>query len=140
MFTITKVIVASLALGAVQALPQRLGARQDMVASASSAAPAAPSSTPDIFDDLLTAPTAIKRFQRLLTTGPSNDAELLTGDALRNATVFTFTKPAKKSTPGGTAVAAVSLITHSKDNNLTNFSTRTSVPFQFLLALVSAPL
>ncbi|CAI9637807.1 spherulin-1b precursor [Alternaria burnsii] len=106
MFTITKVIVASLALGAVQALPQRLGARQDMVASASSAAPAAPSSTPDIFDDLLTAPTAIKRFQRLLTTGPSNDAELLTGDALRNATVFTFTKPAKKSTPGGTAVAA----------------------------------
>ena len=110
MFTITKVIVASLALGAVQALPQRLGARQDMVASASSAAPAAPSSTPDIFDDLLTAPTAVKRFQKLLTTGPSDNAELLTGTDLRKATVFTFsntTTPPKNST-GGVAVAAVS--------------------------------
>ncbi|KAG9190175.1 hypothetical protein G6011_08263 [Alternaria panax] len=108
MFTIAKIFVASLALGAVQALPQRLGARQDVVASASSAAPAAPAATPDIFDDLLTAPTAIKRFQRLLTQGSGNDIELVNEDDLRKATVFTFDR---NSTPpagslGGVAVAA----------------------------------
>ncbi|KAI5380019.1 hypothetical protein J4E82_001092 [Alternaria postmessia] len=108
MFTITKVIVASLALGAVQALPQRLGARQDMVASASSAAPAAASSPAVNFGALLTAPTAVKRFQQLLTTGPPDNAELLTGKDLRKATVFTFsntTTPPKGST-GGVAVQA----------------------------------
>jgi hypothetical protein len=108
MFTITKIFVASLALGAVQALPQRLGARQDMIASSTSAAPAAPSSTPVDFGGLLTAPTAIKRFQQLLTQGEGDDRELINAKDLRKMTVFTFdnkTVPPKNSL-GGVAVAA----------------------------------
>jgi hypothetical protein len=113
MFTITNIVVASLALGAVQALPQHIQARQAGNATSTPAAPAAPASTPDIFDDLLTAPTAIKRFQRLLTVGTGPDGpELLAGDDLRKATVFTFdrnTKPAPGA-EGGVAVAAVRTI------------------------------
>lgn len=63
-------ILALAALGSVQALPF--------------------SSTTDdqsqLFRDLFTAPTAIKRFQRLLVQGQT----LLTGDALRALTVFSF--------------------------------------------------
>ena len=111
MFTITNIDVASLALGAVQALPQHIHARQDN-ATSTPAAPAAPASTPDIFDDLLTAPTAIKRFQRLLTVGEGPEGpELLKGDDLRKATVFTFDRnmAPPPGAEGGVAVAAVSL-------------------------------
>jgi len=108
MFTITNIVVASLALGAVQALPQHIHARQDN-ATSTPAAPAAPVSTPDIFDDLLTAPTAIKRFQRLLTVGEGPEGpELLKGDDLRKATVFTFDRnmAPPPGAEGGVAVAA----------------------------------
>jgi hypothetical protein len=103
MFTITKVIVAAIALGAVQALPQS----QTYQPSAVSSAPPAPTSTPDIFDDLLTAPTAIKRFQRLLVDGAQ---KLITGDALRKMIVFPFdpATPPPNGTTGGVTVAAVS--------------------------------
>jgi hypothetical protein len=142
MFTITKIFVASLALGAVQALPQRLGARQDMIASSTSAAPAAPSSTPVDFGGLLTAPTAIKRFQQLLTQGEGDDRELINAKDLRKMTVFTFdnkTVPPKNSL-GGVAVAAVSLIIPLSHKCCIDTSSRTSKHSLSLPALVSAPL
>jgi hypothetical protein len=104
MFTITKVVVAALAVGVIQAIPQPQAAQPSSVSSA----PPAPNSTPDIFNDLLTAPTAVKRFQRLLVDGAQ---KLITGDALRKMIVFPFdpaTAP-PNGTTGGVAVAAVSL-------------------------------
>jgi hypothetical protein len=101
MFTITQIVIAALAIGAVQALPQPQAAQPSAVSSA----PPAPASTPDIFDDLLTAPTAVKRFQRLIVDGAQ---KLITGDALRKMIVFPFdsaTPPPNDST-GGVAVAA----------------------------------
>jgi hypothetical protein len=91
MFAITKIIVASLAVGAVQALPQRLGARQASSAS-------------DIAASLLTAPTAVQRFQRLLTQGEGDNIELKSADELRKVTVFPFKK--NNNTQGGNAVAS----------------------------------
>jgi hypothetical protein len=105
MFTVTKVVIAAVALGAVQAFPQS----HVYQPSAVSSAPPAPTSTPDIFDDLLTAPTAVKRFQRLLVDGAQ---KLITGEALRKMIVFTFnpdTTPPANST-GGVLAAAVSLL------------------------------
>lgn len=108
MFTVTKVIVAALAIfNAVNALPQPQAAQ----ASSTSTAPAAPAPTEDqaqLFRDLFSAPTAIKRFQRLLTQGET----LLTGDALRKLTVFSFNgaTPATGA-KGGATKSAVSLLT-----------------------------
>lgn len=107
MFTISKVLVAALAtLSAVNALPQPQAAQPS--ASTTSAAPAAPAPTEEqaqLFRDLFTAPTAIKRFQRLLVQGET----LLTGAALRKFTVFDFNGavPAKGAA-GGATKAAVS--------------------------------
>lgn len=102
MFTISKVLVAALAFGAVQALPQP----QAQPSSTPAPAPAADNAA--LFRDLLTAPTAIKRFQRLLTSGGE---ALLTGDALKKLTVFSFNNatPAPNA-KGGAAKAAVSQI------------------------------
>ena len=63
-------VLALAALGSVQALPLS-SATDDQT---------------QLFRDLFTAPTAIKRFQRLLVQGQT----LLTGDALRALTVFSF--------------------------------------------------
>jgi hypothetical protein len=109
MFTVTKVVVAALTLGAVQALPQSQGYPTPSVttASASSVSPPAATSSLDLlFDDLFTAPTAIKRFQRLLTQGQT----LFTGDVLRKLIVFTFDRntPPPEGAKGGVAVSAVS--------------------------------
>jgi hypothetical protein len=106
MFTITKVVVAALALGAVQALPQSQATQS--TASASVTAPAVPAATEDqaqLFRDLFTAPTAVKRFQRLLTQGQT----LFTGETLRKLTVFSFNNavPAPGA-KGGATKAAVS--------------------------------
>jgi hypothetical protein len=104
MFTITKVVAAALTFGVVRAIPQTQAAQLISVSST----PPAPSSTPDIFNDLLTAPTAVKRFQRLLVDGAQ---KLITGDALRKMIVFPFdpaTAP-PSGTTGGVAVAAVSI-------------------------------
>jgi len=106
MVTITKTLVAAIAtFSVVQALPQ---AGQPSSTAAPSAAP-----TPDpeqqaaLFRDLFTAPTAVKRFQRLLT---AKGESLLSGDALKNLIVFNFNgaKPAEGA-KGGATKAAVSL-------------------------------
>ncbi|KAL6707801.1 hypothetical protein ACN47E_003701 [Coniothyrium glycines] len=102
MSSITKILVVALAaFSAVQALPQ--GA-----APTSSVAAPAPAPTEDqaqLFRDLTSAPTAIKRFQRLLTQGQT----LLTGDALKRLTVFSFNNatPAAGARGGATKSANV---------------------------------
>ena len=60
--------------------------------------------SPQLFQDILSAPTVIKRFQRLLVQGGS----LLTGDALRRLIVFDFNgaQPANGAL-GGAAKATV---------------------------------
>ena len=60
--------------------------------------------SPQLFQDIFSAPTVIKRFQRLLVQGGS----LLTGDALRRFIVFDFNgaQPASGAL-GGAAKAAV---------------------------------
>ena len=62
--------------------------------------------TAQLMRDLQSAPTAIKRFQRLLVQGGS----LLAGDALRKLIVFDFkgARPASGAL-GGSAKAAVSI-------------------------------
>jgi hypothetical protein len=100
MALITQTLVAAIiAFGGVQALPQ---------SQATPAVPDGPVAVEDatsLFRDLFSAPTAIKRFQKLLVKGES----LLTGDALRRVVVFDFNNatPAPKAT-GGTTKAAVS--------------------------------
>ena len=114
MLTITNIVVAALALGAVQALPQAKPSQSasDAYATTTSAAP--PAATPtdnqaQLFRDLFTAPTAIKRFQRLLTNGGQT---LFTGDALRKMVVFPFDSgaPTANSPKNGALVAAVSRV------------------------------
>lgn len=96
MISITKFIVVAIAtFGSVQALPQGL-------------TPAPPAPTDDkaqLFRDLFTAPTAIKRFQRLLTQGET----LLTGSALQKLTVFSFNNatPAPNAKGGATLSANI---------------------------------
>ncbi|KAL5424244.1 hypothetical protein PMIN04_003306 [Paraphaeosphaeria minitans] len=114
MVTITKTLVAAIAISAVQALPQAattLATVATPSSAASTPAVAAPSPDPEVqaalFRDLFSAPTAIKRFQRLLTM---KGQELLSGDALRNMIVFDFNNatPAKGAL-GGATKAAVSI-------------------------------
>ncbi|OAL44959.1 RmlC-like cupin [Pyrenochaeta sp. DS3sAY3a] len=99
MLTITKVLVAGLAtFGAVQALPQPQTTPVPAPAPAGDAA--------QLFRDLFTAPTAIKRFQRLLTQGGET---LLSGDALKALTVFSFNgaTPAPGAKGGATKAANI---------------------------------
>jgi hypothetical protein len=118
MFAITKVVVAALALGAVQALPQAKSVPAEYATStrtapdayATSTYTASPAAKPtddqaQLFRDLFTAPTAIKRFQRLLTNGGQ---KLFTGDALRKMVVFPFdsSAPTANSPKNGVLVAA----------------------------------
>lgn len=115
MVTITKTLVAAVAVSAVQALPQAASAPASVVTPSSpnaTPAAAASSSDPDaqkqLFMDLFTAPTAVKRLQRLLTADKGE--QLLSGDALKAMTVFDFNgaKPAKGA-QGGALKAAVSV-------------------------------
>jgi hypothetical protein len=98
MFGLIKIAILALA-ASVQALPQSMP-------SSTSSAPAAPTeSQAYLFRDLFTAPTAIKRFQRLLVQGDS----LLTGPALRALTVFSFNgaSPATNATGGALKAANI---------------------------------
>ncbi|KAF9696859.1 hypothetical protein EKO04_005228 [Ascochyta lentis] len=103
MINITKlVVVAVAAFGSAQALPR------GMASSSTAPAPAAPAPTDKqayLFRDLFTAPTAVKRFQRLLT----QDETLLTGEDLKNLTVFSFNNamPAPNATGGATKAANI---------------------------------
>ncbi|CAA9956964.1 Spherulin-1B [Pyrenophora teres f. maculata] len=110
MLTIANIVVAALALGTVQALPQAKASHSvsDANATTTSSAPPAATSSNDqaqLFRDLFTAPTAIKRFQRLLTNGGQT---LFTGDALRKMVVFPFDSgaPSANSPKNGALVAA----------------------------------
>src|SRR5690242_18467122 len=69
-------------------------------------APAAPAPQADLFRDLLTAPTVVQRFKRLLVQGE----ELLSGEALRKLTVFDFNgaTPAAGAQGGATKAAVCS--------------------------------
>lgn len=104
MFAVTKVIVTALAtLSAVNGLPQ---ARPPPSANVTTAAPPAPTEDQaQLFRDLFSAPTAIKRFQRLLTEGQT----LLTGAALKKFTVFDFNgaMPAAGAKGGATKSANI---------------------------------
>ncbi|KAJ4383190.1 hypothetical protein N0V86_001233 [Didymella sp. IMI 355093] len=93
MFSLTKIAILALA-ASVHAYPQSM--------SSSTSTSASPEAT-NLYLDLFTAPTAIKRFQRLLVKGDT----LLTGTALRALTVFDFNaaKPAANAT-GGALLAA----------------------------------
>lgn len=105
MISTTKLIVLALgAIGSVQALPQSMS----ISTTTSDITPAAPTATNDqtqLFRDLFTAPTAIKRFQRLLTQGST----LLTGDALKALVVFSFNNatPAPGAKGGATKSANI---------------------------------
>ncbi|KAF3032179.1 hypothetical protein E8E12_003629 [Didymella heteroderae] len=98
MFSLTKIAILALA-ASVHALPQ------SMPSSTSTPAPPAPTDQAALFRDLFTAPTAIKRFQRLLVQGDA----LLTGPALKALTVFNFNgaTPAPDAKGGATKAANI---------------------------------
>ena len=108
MVAISKSVIAAIAVSAVQAYPQPTVTGFDTpVLRTGTAAPTPdPEAQKALFLDLFTAPTAIKRFQRLLT---AKGQSLLSGDALRSLIVFDFNgaKPAKGAL-GGATKAAVS--------------------------------
>lgn len=98
MVAITQIFVAGL-VSIVYALPQQMPAASATPAPASSVSAA----------DLIKEPSAIKKFQKLLTSGAPKEETLLTGDDLRKLTVFDFnTATAAKNATGGKTAAAVS--------------------------------
>jgi hypothetical protein len=103
MVAITQILAAGLmTISAVHALPQPQAAQPSATPTP---APTLAEDNAALFRDLFTAPTAVKRFQRLLVQGGS----LLTGEALKKFTVFSF----NNATPapgakGGATKAAVS--------------------------------
>lgn len=100
MVNLTSLTLLALAtLSSVHALPQ------SMPSSTTTPAPPAPTDQAALFRDLFTAPTAIKRFQRLLVQGET----LLTGDALKALTVFNFNNatPAPGAKGGATKAANI---------------------------------
>ncbi|KAJ4303382.1 hypothetical protein N0V90_002275 [Kalmusia sp. IMI 367209] len=107
MVTITKTLVAAVAFSAVQALPQPT---LSTVTTPSATPAAAPTPDPEqqasLFRDLFSAPTAIKRFQRLLT---AKGEALLSADALKNLVVFNFNgaTPAPGALGGATKAANI---------------------------------
>ncbi|KAF1963545.1 RmlC-like cupin [Byssothecium circinans] len=116
MVTITKALIAGLAIGAANAYPSPAESASSAKASASATATStgAPAATPDpeaqaqLFQDLFTAPTAVKRFQRLLSNDKNGDT-LLTGESLKAMTVFNFNgaKPNANATGGATKSANI---------------------------------
>ncbi|KAI8938958.1 hypothetical protein NX059_004808 [Plenodomus lindquistii] len=104
MYIASKAIITTLvALSAVNGLPQ---VKPQPAANATVPAPPTPTEIQaQLFRDLFSAPTAIKRFQRLLTEGQT----LLTGAALKRFTVFDFNDamPATGAKGGATKAANV---------------------------------
>jgi hypothetical protein len=95
MFSLTKIAILALA-ASVHAYPQSM--------ASSTSTSASPEAT-NLYLDLFSAPTAIKRFQRLLVQGDT----LLTGPALKALTVFDFNnaKPAANATGGALSAANI---------------------------------
>jgi hypothetical protein len=73
---ISKALIAALAFGAVNALPQPKAHTPR----------AAPTDNTELIASVITAPTTIKGFRKLLTDGQN----LLSGDDLIKATIFDF--------------------------------------------------
>lgn len=109
MVAITQFIVAGLMTAAVQALPQPQAGTLAPPAPAASDKDAADQAKAKLFQTLLTVPTAVKRFQTLITQKVNGETKLLEGDDLKKQIVFPFTPPpVANQTAGGAAVAAVS--------------------------------
>ncbi|KAF2876686.1 spherulin-1B precursor [Massariosphaeria phaeospora] len=88
MYTIAKALVAGLAtFGVVQAYPQANGYATSGSPTATAAAPSSTENPDQLFLDLFKAPTAIKRFQRLLTDAGES---LKPAEILKKYTVFDF--------------------------------------------------
>lgn len=104
MVAFTQILGAWLmAISAIHALPQPQAFQLSATATPTPA-PAPANEYGDLLHDLLTAPTAVKRFQRLLVQGGS----LLTGEALRKTTVFSFNgATANPGAKGGATKSAV---------------------------------
>lgn len=103
MVAITQFIAGSvMVFGVTQGLPQ-----MQPSATAPAAPPASTEDSASLFRDLFTAPTAIKRFQRLLVQGET----LLTGDALRKKVVFSFANPEPAPGANGGATKAANIET-----------------------------
>ncbi|KAF1916354.1 RmlC-like cupin domain-containing protein [Ampelomyces quisqualis] len=107
MVAITKFLIIGLMTVAVQALPQpQAAAPSTTMAPAPVATKDAKALAVEIFSKLFTAPTAVKRFQALLTKDAAG-MELLTGDELKKQTVFPFTPKVNSTTAkGGVTVSA----------------------------------
>ncbi|KAF2195518.1 spherulin-1B precursor [Zopfia rhizophila CBS 207.26] len=88
---ITKVLIGALAaVGSAQAYPQQSSGFATSVIPSATATGATPAPTQDnsaLLRDLFTAPTAIKRFQRLLTAAGE---KLLSAEELKKLVVFDF--------------------------------------------------
>jgi hypothetical protein len=100
MIPTAQVVAAGLvAINAVHALPQ---AAQPSATLSPTPAPA--NGDGNLLLDLLTVPTALKRFQRLLV----QEGSLINGDALRKSTVFSFNGAAPNpGAKGGATKSAV---------------------------------
>jgi hypothetical protein len=136
MIAITQILLAGLITIAVQALPQ---------AAKSSAAPSAtptPASTIELARGLLTEPSALLRFKKLLTV----DGKLLTGNTLKERTIFDFTK-APAVGKGGRVISAVrspyvplllNTLTTNTQQNVQTFPILTDLGISTTVAFLSA--
>jgi hypothetical protein len=103
MVAITQILVAGLMTIAVQALPQ--AAKPSTAPTSAANTPTSTNSAASIIElarGLLTEPSALLRFKKLLTV----DGKLLAGNALKERTVFNFNK-APAVGKGGRVIAAV---------------------------------
>jgi hypothetical protein len=105
MVAFTQILVAGLMTIAVQALPQaaKPSATPTPVVTNTPASTNSAAQVIDLARSLLTEPSALLRFKKLLTV----DGKLITGTALKNRTVFDFNK-APAVGKGGRVTTAVS--------------------------------
>jgi hypothetical protein len=110
MVAFTQILVAGLMTIAVQALPQaaKPSATPTAVATNTPASTNSAAQAIDLARSLLTEPSALLRFKKLLTV----DGKLLTGKALTDRTIFDFNK-APAVGKGGRVTAAVSYSPYS---------------------------
>ncbi|KAJ4992549.1 spherulin-1A [Stagonosporopsis vannaccii] len=119
----TKLAILALAgLSSVQAYPQSVSYTSTTTTTTSAPTPAPTVDQAALFRDLFTAPTAVKRFQRLLVQG----TKLLTGDALRAITVFSFNNAVPAPGAKGGAVKSANIETFPI---LTDLGISTTVAF-----------
>ena len=105
MLSLFRALVALALIGAIRCQPHSSSSGGGCTSTTAAGPAAAADPNAQLFGDLFSAPTAIKRFQRLLVQGGS----LLTGEALRKLIVFDFNgaQPAGGAL-GGAVKSAVS--------------------------------